>query len=512
MKYALLVAAREFAENAKTKGFWIGIFLLPLIIVGSALMIALLSESTPTRYITVNDQSGRYLDEIVAGVDRLYQRQVLGDFSGYVQQHTPLADRNDVSHYTEVHDEALTRFIERGGVDIAANAVRPFLSPDAPAFDPPKPRYQLVPLPNDLMSPDDLEATADQMREYLKGDRKIVVGGEDAELFAFVQIPRDIDDHLGRPGEPGPDNNKGIQYWSTNLADNAPRDVVSRVMNDEVRFREYTRLGVDVAAVDQVSRTYVPVVSLNPRKAAGDEEVNVADQIRQWAPVGFVYVLWIALFTISQMLLNNTIEEKSNKIIEVLLSSVTAHELMMGKLLGIASVGLTMMGAWILTLLVVLFSAQGPQLEIAGLVLQVLVSSGLIIWFLVYFVLGYFLYAGVFLAIGSLCSTLKDAQNLMGPIMLAMMVPLFTMMFIPRDPNGTLATIMSWIPLYTPFVMMNRAAADPPLFDIVGTLILLTATTALVLYGASKVFRIGILRTGQPPRIVELWRWVTGRV
>ncbi|MEM7366536.1 MAG: ABC transporter permease, partial [Pseudomonadota bacterium] len=86
------------------------------------------------------------------------------------------------------------------------------------------------------------------------------------------------------------------------------------------------------------------------------------------------------------------------------------------------------------------------------------------------------------------------------------------MMFIPRDPNGTLATIMSWIPLYTPFVMMNRAAADPPLFDIIGTLVLLTATTALVLYGSAKVFRIGILRTGQPPRIVELWRWLTGRV
>jgi ABC-2 type transport system permease protein len=128
----------------------------------------------------------------------------------------------------------------------------------------------------------------------------------------------------------------------------------------------------------------------------------------------------------------------------------------------------------------------------------------------VYFILGYLMYAGFFLAIGSLCNTIKDAQNLMGPVMIIMIVPLLTMMFIPKDPNGTLATILSWIPLYTPFIMMNRAAADPPMFDMVGTLILLIVSTAGTLWLTGKVFRIGILRTGQPPKIKELWRWMRG--
>jgi ABC-2 type transport system permease protein len=92
--------------------------------------------------------------------------------------------------------------------------------------------------------------------------------------------------------------------------------------------------------------------------------------------------------------------------------------------------------------------------------------------------------------------------------MMIMMVPLFTMAIIPRDPNGTLATVLSWIPLYTPFVMMNRAAADPPLFDLIGTLILLLVSNAFMLWAAGKIFRVGILRTGQPPRIIELWRWI----
>jgi ABC-type Na+ efflux pump permease subunit len=92
--------------------------------------------------------------------------------------------------------------------------------------------------------------------------------------------------------------------------------------------------------------------------------------------------------------------------------------------------------------------------------------------------------------------------------MVFLMVPLFTMTFIPRDPNGVPATVLSWIPPYTPFVMMNRMTADPPLRDVVGTLVLLVAFTGLVLWGSGRVFRIGILRTGQPPKLVELFRWL----
>jgi len=90
-----------------------------------------------------------------------------------------------------------------------------------------------------------------------------------------------------------------------------------------------------------------------------------------------------------------------------------------------------------------------------------------------------------------------------------MMVPLMTMTFIPKDPNGVLARVLSWIPIYTPFIMMNRAMADPPLFDLIGTLILLLLASATALWMAAKVFRIGILRTGQPPKLVEMLRWLT---
>src|SRR5689334_691024 len=211
------------------------------------------------------------------------------------------------------------------------------------------------------------------------------------------------------------------------------------------------------------------------------------------------------------MLLNNTIEEKSNRIIEVLLSSVTPGELMMGKLFGIAAVGLTMVGAWMVALFGILSWKSGGAGQIAGQLLTVLHSSNLVPLFSIYFLLGYLMYAAFILSVGSVCNTIKEAQSYMGVLTMIMMVPLLTMTFIPKDPNGALARILSWIPLYTPFTMMNRATADPPLFDLIGTFILLVATTLLALWIARKIFRDGIIRTGQPPKILEMIRWATRR-
>src|SRR5207253_8879933 len=132
---------------------------------------------------------------------------------------------------------------------------------------------------------------------------------------------------------------------------------------------------------------------------------------------------------------------------------------------------------------------------LAGQILSVLKGSNLIFVFTLYFILGYLMYAGFILALGSVCNTLKEAQSYMGVLTMIMMVPLLTMTFIPKDPNGPLARLLSWIPLYTPFTMMNRANADPPLVDLVGTFVLLVATTALALWMSGKIFRIGILRT-----------------
>jgi ABC-2 type transport system permease protein len=526
MRYAFLVAWREFAENVKTKGFWIGILIFPILIYASITVESLLEKTKPVRNFVLVDRSGELEDAVERALERLYQRKVLGEFAAYVRKHAkkpegetavdlekmPAVDPQELAEkWGSDNPEILEEFLGKGGLDFALAQVRPLLAEDAPEFTEPKRPFREVPLPAGVgadLAPAEL---AEALKPWLRDERTIEVEGEAAELFAAVIIPEDILERAVRPGGapvlPG-NERRGIQYWSVNLADEDLKDEIERSVNEEVRRREYVGRGLDPATVAAVQRTHLPFAALNPKKAAGAEAVSIADQIRQWAPVGFVYLLWIAIFTIAQMLLNNTIEEKSNRIIEVLLSSVTPGELMMGKLAGIAGVGLTMIGSWILFAFLILKWKAGPEAKLVNELLGVLQTSGLLASFLVYFVLGYLFYAGAFLAIGSLCNTLKEAQNMMGPIMVIMMVPLLTMMFIPKDPNGTLATVLSWIPPYTPFIMMNRAAADPPMFERVGTLALLVASTIGMLWLSGRIFRTGILRTGQPPKLVELWRWV----
>ena len=529
MRYAFLVAWREFAENAKTKGFWIGILIVPLMIWASFWVGRVIEKTKSVRHFVLVDQSEELEGAIDAALERHYQREVLKEFGSWVQSNSAQTGGKLSAEQLEKmpagssealmaklggdSGDFLDEFLKEGGLETALAKVRPKLKADAGDFTLPRRSFKRVELPAGIDPDLEPAELAEALKPYLRHERSISTGEGTAELFAAVIVPADILEHIVRPGGslglvlPGAET-LGIQYWSSNLADEDLRDEVERAVNEEVRKREYVARGLDGDKVRLVQKTHLPFAALDPKKAAGEEAVSVADKIRQWAPTGFVYLLWIAIFTIAQMLLNNTIEEKSNRIIEVLLSSVTPGELMMGKLAGIAAVGLTMIGTWILSLVVILQFKAGQGTGIAGELLKVLRGSGLLSSFLVYFLLGYLLYAGAFLAIGSLCNTLKEAQNMMQPVMVIMMVPLFTMMFIPKEPNGTLATVLSWIPLYTPFVMMNRAAADPPMFERVGTLILLVATTGGILWLSGRIFRIGVLRTGQPPKFLELVRWV----
>jgi ABC-2 type transport system permease protein len=462
MKYAFLVAWREYAENAKTRGFWIGLFMFPVIIFLSVSVSVLLEKKgTPVRHYVLVDQSGIFAAVIESRLEQLTPRPM----------------------------------------------------PGAPASKAPQRPFQPASLPAMIDTNADLASLSRDLKPYLRREKRLQANGRDVDLYAAILIPRDIEKQIVRPrAKPGGKtaSTNGIEYWSANLADTRLRDEIEQAVNGEIRRREYLARGMDSAAIREVEQTRAPFASLNPSKEAGQEAVSGADILRQWAPSGFVYLLWVAIFGISQMLLNNIIEEKSNRIIEVLLSSVTPGELMTGKLLGIAAIGLTMVGVWMAALFGVLTWKSGGGPDFAGPLLLALKTSKLIPMFVIYFLLGYVMYAAFILALGSVCNTIKEAQNYMAVVTMVMIVPMLTMPFIPKDPNGTLARVLSWIPIYTPFTMMNRVNADPPLVDLIGTMLLLLASAAAALWMAGKIFRIGILRTGQPPKIVEMLRWLKG--
>lgn len=528
MRVTLLIANREYLENVKTKGFWLGVLLVPLIFFGIFYLSSRLATATPTRYFVLVDQSEQYASAVDAAIQREHQRHVMQDFMAYLQENRqqtagttlPQTSNNRLNELIDDfgNDEvsALDGWVEGGGLDMALQMARPYLREDAPTFEEPRPQFIQAEAPPGIDASASPDQIVEDMRPYLADERRLNVDGERVPLFALILIPENVNEDIVRPDSLQTlmtDDNapRGVQYWTANLTDTRLSNAIQTSLNDAIRQQEYASRGINIQQVRAVQRTRMPVSQLDPNKAEGEEAVSFADTFRQWAPMGFVYLIFISLMQSVQYLLSNTIEEKSNRIIEVLLASVTPSELMMGKLLGIGATGITTIIAWIVSFFVFLQVYQSVETAMIVEILDVLLSSELLPYFVFYYLCCYALYAGIFLAIGSLCNTLKEAQSLIMPLMLVLVVPVLTMSFVAQDPNGTMARIMSWIPLFTPFTMMNRAAAQPPMVDIVGTTIVLLICIAAVLWLSGRIFRQGILRTGQPPRIVELWRMIRRR-
>jgi ABC-2 type transport system permease protein len=167
---------------------------------------------------------------------------------------------------------------------------------------------------------------------------------------------------------------------------------------------------------------------------------------------------------------------------------------MTGKILGAAMVTATALCVWA-TVASVTFGSQNPQLlsDIFGL----MVGRGLILYFLLYFVLGYLMYAALFTTIGAFCETPREAQTLLGPLMILLTIPMIFMGQAVTRPDAPLLQALSWVPPFTPFLMAARAASGPPLWQVAGTVAVMSVTIALELWVAGRAFRTGALASGR---------------
>ena len=214
--------------------------------------------------------------------------------------------------------------------------------------------------------------------------------------------------------------------------------------------------------------------------------------------VALVMMLFFALLPTGNILLRSVIEEKTNRVIEVLVSSITPLELMVGKILGLGAVGLTLLGAW---------AAAGALLS-AWLGRPLPISASEIVVFVLYFVPGYFLFAALLGTIGSLVSSEREAQPFLTPISLTLILPVVLGIAIAQNPDHWLVRILSFFPLVTPSLMLFRFAIKAPAtWEIVATWLTLVASTGLMFWCAARVFRVGILITGKRPSLPEVWRW-----
>jgi ABC-2 type transport system permease protein len=265
--------------------------------------------------------------------------------------------------------------------------------------------------------------------------------------------------------------------------------VILRASPDGVAADVWSRNPGALKSIDALA----PKVAVYSPKAEGGR-VGARETVRTFVGFGMGVLLWMVVLTGAGILLNSVIEEKSSRILEVLLTSASVPEIMGGKILGVAAVTATVLGVWLSIGAVILLRLQ-PQAF--GMLFSVLLSQGLLGYFAFYFIGGYLMYATLFTTVGSFCETTREAQTLLGPMMILISVPMVFMGQAVAHPDAPILGILSWIPPFTPFLMAARAASGPPFWQVVGTGVLMAAVTALELAVATRAFRAGALSTAR---------------
>ncbi len=247
---------------------------------------------------------------------------------------------------------------------------------------------------------------------------------------------------------------------------------------------------------------YVPIERVEMGSAEGQDRVQgVTDRvIKMMVPFFFMYLIFMGIVGTGQHMISSVIEEKTSRVIEVLLSALSPFQLMAGKILGLGGIGLTVVSLW----------AGAAYLTARWQGLSIDITAELALYFAIYYILGFLLFSSILAAVGSICNTIKETQSLMMPIMMVFIIPLLSWYKIVQSPDGTLARVFSFLPPLTPMVMILRlsAGSDIWIVEIFASIVLLVAAVLAAIWIAAKVFRTGVLMYGKRPGLWEVCRWL----
>ena len=444
MRKMFVVAVREYLAAVRTKAFLIALIIMPVLMSGSILMQWLLRDyhDTKTKQFAVVDRTpGTRLYSAIKKIVKVY---------------------NERTNDPATNKRLLPPFeVEQ----VVASANTP-------------------------------EAVAEQRLELSERVRK-------GELFGFLDIGAEVL-KLAK-GETGKQEHV-VRYQSnhpTNL--DFPRLIEEpllyaiqdlRFEREQVRTpRETIRAILRPAPVEAMGLTRRNPVNGNI------EDATMQSRIAPVAvPIGFMLLMFMVVMMTATPLMQGVVEEKMQRIAEVLLGSVRPFDLMLGKLLGMTAVSLTITAVYL----------GGAYWAAREYGFAEYISPELLAWFLVFQALAALMYGSLFIAVGAACTDMKETQNLMWPVMLLAMMPMFLMGSVLQEPNSAVAVSLSFFPFSTPMLMIMRQSVPPgipswqPLVGVVTVLL----TTLLCVWAAGRIFRVGLLMQGKGAKLGEMLRWV----
>jgi ABC-type Na+ efflux pump permease subunit len=456
MRKLWTIAKREYGAMVATKAFLVSITLMPLMMFGGMLIASRMEKmgTKEDRRIVVADGSGGVLfDDLKKAADSR-------------NQWLAAASANSSA------DGALSA----PSVDAGKNELRVPIGATSALG----PQYLLERHERDALTDEERLRLSERVRNE--------------ELAAFVEIPPGLAD--------GKDPAARVRFYAQNPMLSGERAWLEQAVNEAVKTRRLAALKLDAAEVRQATAP-VPVVPLGLFKQTADGRIRGADEgknmIGVFLPLIFMMLMFMVIFMSAQPLLESVMEEKTGRIAEVLLGSVSPFQLMAGKLLGNVAGSLSVLAIY----------AGGGYALAAYNGWTDYIPIDLVRWFLLYQVLAVLLFSSLFMAVGAAVTQAKDAQALLLPIWLVICLPMFVWLPIVREPNGSVAMGMSFFPPATPMAMVLRLAGETviPMWQILGTLAVLVVSTAACVYAAGRIFRIGILWQGKTPHFTELMRW-----
>ncbi len=453
MKNILLVAVREFIATVSTKAFIIGLLFMPLMLAAAAIVFPRLlnPRNFKTRGdVAVVDPSSRAMPDIraafspgrVAERREEQARQLLNQAPAAVQQ-------------------------------VAASRVSPQMTA-AMANAAAAPDLTLVERP----------PTADIQRE-----KSWLLDQTGARHLALIVVHEDA----VVPNAGGVYGSYDT-YVPTNTDDRAINEIQQALQEALVNARTRER-GFDRAQIESLVR----VERGRSITVTKDSERSTVRGINQLLPVAFVVLMFMGVMTGGQALLSSTVEEKSNRVMEVLLSALSPTELLAGKMLGQLGVSLIALGLYVAMGLAVLVSFA----------LFGLVNPWLIPYLGIFFLLSYLTFGLLMVSIGAVVNDMREAQSLMMPLMLVLTFPFWVWFPMSQNPNSAFSTTLSFLPPINSFAMLIRltSTAPPPWWQVWVSIGIGAAGVAAALWFATKVFRIGLLMYGKPPDLATLVRW-----
>lgn len=245
---------------------------------------------------------------------------------------------------------------------------------------------------------------------------------------------------------------------------------------------------------------YVPMERVEIGSVEGQDRIQSKTDtaFKMMIPFFFMYLMFLGIFISGQQIISGVIEEKSSRVIEVLLSAVSPFQLMAGKILGLAGTGLTLVSLWAGAAFLTA-SSQGLNIEI---------TAQFVIYFAIYYVLGFLLVSSILAGAGSVCNTIKETQSLMMPMTMIFIIPLLSWFKLVREPNGLMSRIFSFVPPMTPMVMILRLSSGSEIWivEIIASIVLLALTVLIAMWAAAKIFRTGILMYGKRLSVREVCR------